>query len=577
MPGIRIELPAPAGVNLDEARARRNPRSRAGLQARWAKNLVLDGARASPRSAFGSWGDGVCVPKSGVPFSGGLRCVGMYAYRLSTGARRWCSWHEDVVSGTSFVAPYVMQGNKRVDNASFAFPAVDAKDEGVPVSAVVFEDVVLWCGPATSGRIYALEEHPAVGHIPLSVVNRDLDAKAILGQDPGPYEVAPPRARVLGVFQDRVMSAWDDTLRWSNILDYQGWPSDNFAVLSLGDTDAITAMGANGGSLVVSSADYIWTVSGDMQTYARTQIRNPVHAHGCVAPKTWARGGGGYFYLADDGVRWTDGVNMKHLSGAIDAVLGGTSRATSFRGAPDWRGNATMRKAWGVYLADRKWYVLAVPTAEGGGEDAWDATIAASTQTLWVLDVSRGEWMGPWEGLPGIEAGCAVELADESEAFVVADAQGYHWVMDDGPFDEYRTASFDLAQRKVRWTLRFWPVDIGDREDAHLTGALLEVYDDSDEAMELCVGDGEEDVDNPPAVTVTPDHTAKTLDEFIIGTTAIEGERVVTHDMGLAGLVGDTAHVEIRAEGVPGDVDAFGSQSFKSLTLLGEVIGGGDA
>ena len=534
---VNIRLPAPVGICTDRGLARKD-------QALYALNYVLGNGIARPRQGFVRFGP---LGTETFPQPADLnaqRCRGFFSYTLSNGSRRWDTWHETETGGRNVIR-YTMDGDRM--SAETLGTAIDACDLNVPVSAVCFEDDILWCGPQASGKVYS-------GDVPLAAVNRDVPANTFVGQDPGPWGLDVPRARVLHVFQDRVLFLWQDTLFWSNRLDAHGHPLDNYAVLQAADVDHGCAMGDAGGALIIATNDYLWTMSGDFQTLARTIIRAPTHKGGCIAQGTWCRVDDGYMFLSEDGIRWTNGVDSVLLSMPIGAVFERHGNQYQ-RAMPGWSplNRSLASYALATYWKQLGWYVFAYPSKPGDTAAANDLA-AAYCDAMVVYDTKRKEWMGPWEIGPGISALGTVELADDEEILIVADTYGYHYSYGNSLVDEYSASGGGDGPGPVAIPVRIsWhPVTTGD-DDALMRSVKVNLLDDVETEVRVMVGGAEEDVDALPSQdTPTVCDAAQALGPlgtFTVGTTLLQEDHVSRQDLGLAGVGGKTVTVSIASKG----------------------------
>ena len=192
------------------------------------------------------------------------------------------------------------------------------------------------------------------------------------GDDEGPYLGQPPKGQLLTTLNGRLFVAglYDerDALRYSNLLDANGWPGNNIIRVKTHDGSAITGMGGIGNYLVIFKQRSIHI--GSVLSQYDANIRRVVDGTGCVNHATIQNIGDGLIFLGEDGVYLFNGQQNSYLSQKIEHRL--RSLKHSFK------------MAVSGYYRKRAQYWIAFPSGQFQQGRVCDL--------VFVYDIRRKEW-----------------------------------------------------------------------------------------------------------------------------------------------------------------------------------------
>jgi len=133
----------------------------------------------------------------------------------------------------------------------------------------------------------------------------DLDLGRLLDFDRDP----PPSALTVLVYhKQRVFGFIEDKLRWSNYDEPEGWDPTN--ELPVGRGDSIITLGTTGSVLLVFKRGQTWGLFGE--TLADF-VSVKMYDVGCTGPRAVCSAPGEVYWLAEDGIRRSDGKKIDFI------------------------------------------------------------------------------------------------------------------------------------------------------------------------------------------------------------------------------------------------------------------------
>tara|TARA_Y100000310_G_scaffold85054_1_gene81917 strand:+ start:12736 stop:14565 length:1830 start_codon:yes stop_codon:yes gene_type:complete len=265
---------------------------------------------------------------------------------------------------------------------SFTLPTGNTKlDHLARWAGVEFSDKFIVAAPPNDDddqrTLYSYD--PNAGFKALEAVDRGvtpLHGSALFwgvdGDDEGPYLDQAPKGRILATLNGRLFVAGfqeeRDALRYSNLLDANGWPGNNIIRIKTHDGAAITGLGGISNYLVIFKERSIHIASVNSQYDANT--RRVVDGTGCVNHATIQNVGDSLMFLGEDGVYLFNGQQITYLSQKIE------HRLRSFK--------HSFKMAISGYYRKRAQYWIAFPSGQYHQGRVCDI--------VFVYDLRRKEW-----------------------------------------------------------------------------------------------------------------------------------------------------------------------------------------
>lgn len=194
----------------------------------------------------------------------------------------------------------------------------------------------------------------------------------------------------LFTYDDRMFGTYGSNLYFSSIDSAYSWWALGSVALNSSDGDEITvAFPTQGGIMALKNKSAFVVYQGSDNEWNRSEITS---LPGCIAPKSYARGNGGHYYLSDYGVvRIADGqfLDRRYNTTLVSAKLSNFSKLPT----------ATKRNAVGQYIPRSQQYLLTI------GDTTYVYDERADGWTTWSLTLGTA-------GMYGVESQLAFVPGD---------------------------------------------------------------------------------------------------------------------------------------------------------------------